>query len=341
MVDVSVIIPNFNSGEGLSRCLGALCNQTIPRRLYEIIVVDDGSLDDSISAGERFDARVVHQNHAGPAVARNNGVRHSAGKLLLFTDSDCVPQEDWIEQMVRPFEDPNVMAVKGVYRTKQRSLVPRFIQAEFEEKYDRMKRVDRIDYVDTYSAGYRASVFQDNGGFDPSFRGSSEDVEFAFRLARKGYKMAFASSAVVYHTHPASMRRYLVRKFGFGVTRARVYTRFPDRLVRDSYTPKTVHMQILLSGLLCLSLLLGFFQPVALIAALVCAVAFTLSAAVFSFGAFGRDRLIGIVSPPLLFLRCLAQCLGLATGLLGLLVRGEERKILLRRLMKRPTETDR
>lgn len=328
MAEISVIIPAYNSCKVLAPCLDALFKQTVPRNQYEIIVVDDGSHDGTDVVAKSFDVQVIRQEHAGPAVARNCGVSRSTGNILLFTDADCAPREDWIEKMTRPFQDPEIVGVKGVYRTNQRGLVARFVQTEFEEKYDRMRKADYIDFVDTYSAGYRKAVFQENGGFDPTFPGpSAEDVEFSFRLSQKGYKMVFVPDAVVYHSHPSTLWVYLYRKFRFSLWRAKVYARFPAKLVKDSYTPRTVRFQILLAAFITVSLLAALFQPIAMLGALVGAVGFLVSIGPLLGRALSRDRAVALVVPPLLFMRCLVQCLGLLIGGVSSLRRRRVRQI--------------
>lgn len=340
MVEFSVIVPAYNSSKQLVHCLEALSRQTVPRDEYEVIVVDDGSLDGTEAVAKGFGVMVVCQAHAGPAAARNCGVSCSSGKTLLFTDADCVPQRDWIEKMAECFRDAQVAGAKGVYRTAQRGLIARFAQVEFEEKYDRMAKASYIDFVDTYSAGYRRGVFLDNGGFDPSFPGTSaEDVEFSFRLSQKGYKMVFAPQAIVYHSHPSSLWGYLYRKFRFSLWRARVYARFPSKLGKDSYTPRAVPFQILLSGLLTASLLVALFQPLALLATLLLALAFLLSIGPIWARTFARDKAVALVAPPLLFLRCLVQFVGLSIGGASSLSRREARGKVLGRLLGRNTDT--
>jgi len=340
MVNISVIVPAYKSGKQLTRCLEALSRQTVPHDDYEVIVVDDGSQDGTETVARGFGVLVVSQAHAGPAAARNYGVNCSTGKILLFTDADCAPQDDWIAEMMGPFRDPQVAGVKGVYRTAQRGLVARLVQAEFEEKYARMARATYIDFVDTYSAGYRRSVFLDNGGFDPSFPGTSaEDVEFSFRLSQKGYKMVFAPQAIVYHSHPSSLWGYLYRKFRFSLWRAKVYARYPGKVGKDSYTPRAVPFQICFSALLAGSLLLGLFQPPALVASLLLGVAFLLSIGPLCLRTFARDKPAALVAPPILFLRCLVQFLGLLIGGASSLGRREARKRVLSRLLGRSTDS--
>ncbi len=126
--------------------------------------------------------------------------------------------------------------------------------------------------------------------------------------------MVFAPDAVVYHSHPSSVWRYLSRKLRFGVWRTKVYARFPGKLGRDSYTPRAMPFQILLSGLLVLSLAVAILRPAALWATGFLAVAFLLSISRFFIRALARDKAVALVAPPLLFLRSLVQFLGVAVG---------------------------
>ena len=103
-----------------------------------------------------------------------------------------------------------VIGAKGTYVSQQQGLVPSFVQAEYEDRYDRMSGQPQIDFIDTYSAAYRREVFCQNGGFDSVFTTASvEDQEFSFRLAQKGYKMVFEPSAQVNHIHDVNIADYL------------------------------------------------------------------------------------------------------------------------------------
>ena len=201
---ISVVIPAFNAEPSLARCLSSLRNQTAPPD--EIVVVDDGSTDGTAEVARSFGVSVVRQDHLGPAVARNNGAGHARGDILLYTDADCEPESDWVEQMVRPFGDPGVAGVKGAYRTRQREAIARLAQCEFEERYDRLERFQTIDFVDTYSAAFRLDAFRAAGGFDTAFpEANNEDVELSYRLARAGHTLVFNRHAVVYHRHKAAL----------------------------------------------------------------------------------------------------------------------------------------
>src|SRR3990172_1947954 len=158
-MNVSVIVPAYNAQKTIGQCIDALLVQKYPRENYEVIVIDDGSTDGTAEVAKAYPVKYLYQINQGPATARNVGVREALGEIILFTDSDCVPFDNWIAEMVKPFEDKEVVAVKGAYKTKQKSMMARFAQLEFEERFEMLKKAESIDMVDTYSAGYRKDIF--------------------------------------------------------------------------------------------------------------------------------------------------------------------------------------
>ena len=321
---ISVVIPTYNAEKTVSRCLQALTNQTVAPSSYEIVVVDDGSADGTRAVVQAFDGvRLYAQDHAGPAVARNLGVAHARGTVVLFTDADCEPVADWIERMAAPLAgashatDIEIVGAKGTYLTRQREIVARFVQIEYEDKYDRMARDTYIDFVDTYAAGYRRDVFLANGGFDASFPVASvEDQEFSFRLAKQGYKMVFVPEARVYHWgHARDIVSYWRKKFRIGYWKVLVQKRHPDKLWRDSHTPQVLKMQILLVAVGAAALAAGLFWSPFWWLAGTAGLLFLLSTGPFAVKAWGKDRLVSILSPGLLLVRALALGMGFAAGL--------------------------
>ena len=322
---ISVIVPAFNAAATIDLCLDALAHQTVSPDSHEVLVVDDGSGDDTRARVEaRPDVRLLSQAHAGPAAARNLGVQHARGEIVLFTDADCAPAPDWIEQMSASLQAKPatgaapITGVKGAYWTRQRQLVARFVQAEYEEKYRRMARQETIDFVDTYSAGYRRDVFVATGGFETSFPVDSvEDQEFSFRLARRGYRMVFVPQARVYHLgHPTTLAAYWRRKFKIGYWKVAVVRRHPGKLWRDSHTPATLRVQILLVALLGLCLLGAILWPPLRWGGAVAALLFVATTLPFSYEAWRKDRAVAVATPLLFLARALALGMGFAAGLL-------------------------
>lgn len=313
---ISVIVPTFNGEETITDCLNSLLNQSY-KGAYEVIVVDDGSIDKTGEVVEKYPVRLLAQEHRGPAAARNLGARNASGDILLFTDDDCVAEKNWIEEMVKPFDNPEIAGVQGRYKTKQRSLITRFAQHEIEERYERMQKQKYIDFIGSYSAAYRRDVFLKENGFDESFPiASGEDPDLSFRLAAKGHKMVFAPNAVVYHHHPDTLLKYLRQKFYRAYWRVVLYKKNPKKAVKDSYTPQTLKIQLGFFYLLVLSLIyaIGMRYWSIIIAAFLL---FFLSSLPLSFAILKKDKAVGAAAPFLVMLRSAALGIGMVFGMLG------------------------
>jgi len=312
---ISVIIPAYNAAESLKSCLLALKRQSLDQSLYEIIVVNDGSTDDTAKIANDLGARVINQQRSWPAAARNLGVDKASGDIICFTDADCSPNSDWLEQMLSPLEDDEIIACKGAYTTEQRSLVARFVQLEYEDKYDLLSRQKYIDFIDTYSAAYRKEILQANGGFDSQFQ-YLEDQELSFRLAARGHKMVFQPQAVVVHLHSDTLVKYARKKFRIGYWKAQVIRRFPNRGIEDSHTPQVMKVQMALMAGTYLSLLLALFARWAFLGALGFLLLFLATTVPFIFKAWRKDRPVALLSPFLLIARATALGLGYGWGLI-------------------------
>ena len=312
---VSVVIPARNAAASLPECLSALRREGVPGPDRELIVVDDRSSDATAKIAAAADSTVLRGEGRGPAAARNLGAQHVTGDVLVFLDADTVPEPGWLDALLQPFDDAAIVAVKGRYITRQAGLVARFAQLEFEEKYARLERASRVDFVDTGTAAYRRAVFLKAGGFDESFPAqSAEDVELAFRLADQGAQFAFSPAARVCHVHANSLVSYLHKKARYGYYRVTVYRRHPTKLKGDSYTPPWMGVQIVLAGLLPLALLGRTVRLPRSIGA-ISGVAFGVTCAPLVRRAWVTDRALVPWVVPLSYLRAFAQGCGLALGL--------------------------
>ncbi len=310
----TVIIPARNASDCIEDCMKALTHQSVARNRYQIILVDDGSSDDTAKRAEPYCDRVIRIAPSGPASARNSGARNAVGSILLFTDADCQPEQDWIGKMLLPFQDPAVHGVKGIYRSKQQQLIARFVQVEYEGKYQFMSRYESIDFIDTYSAGFRRDTFLALGGFDESFPGASvEDQEFSFRMHKAGYRMIFTPAAIVLHRHADHWKKYFLKKFKIGFWKVYVLQKHPEKIMSDTHTPPTLKAQIPLSLLI----------PVVLLASpIIGYLPFIIFSVLFILAGFQEIRncvrkdsyQLAITAPFIMLLRSWALGLGLIQG---------------------------
>ena len=284
----------------------------------EILVVDDGSTDNSGEVVRRYSsARLITQPNSGPAAARNRGAQEATGSIILFTDDDCVPMPNWLDAMLRPFQDPQVVGAKGVYRTHQKSVIARFVQIEYEDRYRLMASLDSIDFIDTYSAAFRRDRFLEMNGYDTSFPvACAEDIELSYRMSARGWKMKFVPTAVVYHTHPDTLSRYLKKKYKFAFWRVLAVRKNPSKAVKDSHTPQLMKLQILFPPFILLALALDLVTRRPLPISILVLACFLLTALPFTLRAIRKDLAVGLLSPLLLAARSCAQLLGVTAGLM-------------------------
>ncbi len=315
---LSIIVPAWNAEKTLALCLEALEQQTLSRDKYEILLIDDGSTDRTAELAQTFPVQYHFQENQGPAAARNNGASLAQGAYIFFTDADCVPDPNWLEEMSASFSRPEVAAVKGAYRTEQDSIVARFSQLEFEERFAMLEKRDSIDMVDTYSAGFRKDIFQALNGFDSRFPvANNEDTELSYRMAEQGHTMIFNPRAVVRHlNHPDSIKRYFLLKFSRGYWRMMVYRMFPDKMLKDSYTPQSLKFQIIaLFSMGTAVLFLPLFPKSAGLILLASLAFFLIQTVSFTRIAFKKDPTVAWLAPFLLALRAAAIGSGALWGI--------------------------
>jgi glycosyltransferase involved in cell wall biosynthesis len=314
---VSIIIPTFNGASRIGKCLDAVLEQ-IAGRDAEVLVVNDGSNDKTADVVAAYPGvRLINQANAGPAAARNRGANEAKGPIILFTDDDCIPMPDWLSAMLEPFRDPNVIGVRGAYRTLQKSLIARFVQIEYEDRYRLMASLPSIDFIDTYSAGFRLDRFLEMKGYDTIFPvACAEDVDLSYRMSARGWIMKFAPTAIVVHTHPDTLRRYLNKKYKFAFWRVLALSKTPSKAVRDSHTPQIMKLQLLLGPALLIAICHDLLLPSSFSATALLVAAFLVSTLPFSLRALRKDPLVGLLSPLILAARACSQVLGIVAGLI-------------------------
>ena len=163
MLTASIIIPVFNAENTIELCISSLLDQNYNKSLYEILVINDGSNDETEKILNEYEAKgqikFINQINQGPAIARNNGAKQSSNEILIFTDSDCELDVNWLSEMLKPFENQEIVGVQGRYKTKQKSLTALFDQVDIETRYNKMRKPEYIDFLSTYSCAYRKNVF--------------------------------------------------------------------------------------------------------------------------------------------------------------------------------------
>lgn len=236
-MNVSVIIPAYNASATLREALLALTQQDIQGSL-EVIVVDDGSLDNTREIVQQFaTVKYLSQENAGPAAARNLGASVAQGDFLCFTDSDCIPRRDWVRKLLQGFHEPNIAVVCGSYGIANPSKrLSRCIQEEILYRH-RYLMTDYPKVFGSYNFCMRTKVFRELKGFNALYRrASGEDNDLSYRLIARGQKIYFERNAIVNHYHTSDLVKYLREQSRHGHWRMMMYADHPQMMKGDSYT---------------------------------------------------------------------------------------------------------
>jgi glycosyltransferase involved in cell wall biosynthesis len=192
---VSVVIPTFNRVDLLEKQLQATLNQTIADFTYEVIVVNDGSTDQTEALLTNYQQHysnliVVHQENSGPAVARNTGVSVAKGPIIAFTDDDTMVSPTWIEEIKMAFHQYKMVALQGKTLTNRSARTPFTHQIE---------NLSYRNLTVTCNAAVLKDAFQQVGGFSTLFPfAHNEDTELTWKLNRIG-NIKFVPTVVAYH----------------------------------------------------------------------------------------------------------------------------------------------
>lgn len=219
---VSVIVPNYNYAPTLRLCLAALDAQT--HRPLEVIVVDDGSTDDSVAVAESFDVRVLRTPvNSGPSVARNIGAAAAGGEVLMFVDSDVALAPDAVATAVAILDsEPGVGAVCGNYDTVP--LIRGGLVKDYRNLYRhwwfRIAEGSITGFLSTAILAVPARVWAEVGPWNPKLT-QSEGADVGQRLTDR-YEVRMTSTVIGRHDDDATLRIALSKVF----TRTRVHIPF-------------------------------------------------------------------------------------------------------------------
>ena len=233
---VSIVIPTYARPERLRECLVALARQTMPADAFEIVVVDDGSPqpvvppEDTTPAGPTI--RIIRQPNAGPSAARNRGVAEAGGKLIAFTDDDCLPTPTWLESLVtahRQFPDALVGGI--TFNGLTDDFFATTNQMIIDLVYEHFNADETSAYFLTSNniLCSRAAYFE-LGGFDTSFsRAGAEDRDFCDRWRASGRPLRLLPTATIEHRHAQNLQHFLELHYRYGLGAYRYHSKRRER----------------------------------------------------------------------------------------------------------------
>ena len=201
--NVSVIVCTYNRANSLARTLEALARQTYPKDKFEVIVVDDGSVDETRQICEKMQnsrpSFTYHrlETNRGLSAARNTGIKKATADKLLFTDDDCIPAHTWVEKLTAALSNGRHI-VSGAVDTHSKSYAKLCHNiSAFHGVLPSQKEGPR-KLIAGANMGFSRLVLEELGGFRTAWQ-IGDDTEIMLRAWKSGYEAFFTPDAVVMH----------------------------------------------------------------------------------------------------------------------------------------------
>jgi len=212
MFQVAVVIPVWNGEAVLARCLDALARQTLPRDAFQIIVVDNGSSDATARIARSYaGVELLEEKRPGSYVARNLGIERVRAPITAFTDADCEPAPDWLEQVLgAAAANPGFGVLAGKIDLFDEIAQEREVFGDYERLFSFPQAHAARGNCATANWASDTALLKSLGGFDAGLK-SGGDRQMALRIRDSGHPLIYVPAMVVRHPVRAS-RAELVRK---------------------------------------------------------------------------------------------------------------------------------
>ncbi len=216
-IPCSVIVPAYNEAAVIQSCLRSILASNY--RVFEVIVVDDGSKDNTSGLALAIADRrlnVVRKANGGKASALNHGIELARAQFIIAIDADTVFHPDTLRQLMRHFQNPHVGAVSGNTRIVNRhKLITKLQSLEYVVGFNLDRRMgdlfDCITVVPGAIGAFRKSVLQKVGGF--TYDTLAEDTDLTLSIKEEGHRIVYDSTAVAYTEAPATVNDLLKQRF--------------------------------------------------------------------------------------------------------------------------------
>jgi len=220
---VTVVVPVRNGEQTIQPLLESLQKLDYDSDKIELIVVDGNSTDKTREIVKKYPVKLVVEEKKGLNVARNTGIKSGNGKIVAFTDSDCIVPVNWVTKIVENFKDSKVGCVGGSAKALDNDFVSQYADNSIVRLmpfFTKREKLDKVKPFFRHPAGcnmaYRRKVAEEVGYFDENIQYGFDEVEFADRICKAGYKMVLDPKVSVWHKHRSTLGDFMKQNFQYG-----------------------------------------------------------------------------------------------------------------------------
>ena len=225
---ISVVVCSYNGGQTIRECCDALAKLEYPS--YEVIIVDDGSTDDTADIAGKYDFQVIRTPNRGLSNARNTGLAAASGDIVAYLDDDAYPDTQWLSYLAETFSRTEHVGVGGPNLTPiDDGPVAWCVASSPGNPTHVLLTDDEAEHLPGCNMAFRKAALEAIGGFDPRFRSAGDDVDVCWRLREAGGTLGFSPAAMVWHHRRGNIAAYLKQQRGYGAA---------ERLLHEKWRSK-------------------------------------------------------------------------------------------------------
>ncbi len=225
---ISVVVCSYNGEIRIGECLLGLQRVDYPD--FEVIVVDDGSMDRTSEIAREFNVRVIRTEHKGLSHARNVGLSAAHKKIVAYLDDDAFPDPHWLSYLGAAFESSSHSGIGGpnIAPPNGGTIAECYSHAPGGPVHVLLSD-DLAEHIPGCNMAFRKECLEEIGGFDPQFRAAGDDVDVCWRLQERRRTLGFSPAAMVWHHPRRSLRSYWRQQRGYGQAEALLVSKWPDK----------------------------------------------------------------------------------------------------------------
>src|SRR5260221_1473413 len=225
---ISVIVCSYKGQRTLHDCLGGLLQLDYPT--FEVIVVDDGSTDQTATIASEYGFNVIRTENRGLSQARNTGLAAATGEIVAYIDDDARPDRHWLTYLAATFLTTTHAGVGGPNLAPPGDgLIADCVANAPGGPVHVLLSDQEAEHIPGCNMAFRASCLQAIGGFDPQFRIAGDDVDVCWRLQQCGWTLGFSPAATVWHHRRNSVRTYWKQQKNYGKAEALLERKWPEK----------------------------------------------------------------------------------------------------------------
>jgi O-antigen biosynthesis protein len=225
---VSVVVCSYNGAETIGECCAGLARLEYPN--YEVIVVDDGSSDETAAIAQAYGFLVIRTQNGGLSRARNIGMEAATGEIVAYLDDDTVPDPHWLSYLALAFMNSTHAGIGGPNISPAGDgFVAECVSNSPGNPTHVLLSDQEAEHIPGCNMAFRKGALQAVKGFDPQFRTAGDDVDLCWRLQHEGWTLGFSPGAMVWHHRRNSIKGFWRQQVNYGKAEALLEMKWPEK----------------------------------------------------------------------------------------------------------------